>query len=448
MNISVRPVVHDYVKKFLSDKKKLYSYVGKYGSPLHILFPRIISDNINQLENYYSNQDLIGRTFFACKANKSLSVLKEVKKNNIGVEVSSLEELNNALKVGFEGKSIISNGPKNEQYLTKAILSGTLVCVDSLSEIELIKSKNIKTDILVRFSNFRDNEINVRSNNSRFGISIHKSNEVLSAVVGHENINVLGFSFHIDSTSDIDKQIALKSLLELTVKWMEKGFNIKVINIGGGYRVNYVEDKREWHSLLERIQKSVMNQDDFTWNHHSFGYYMVNSRIRGEGSFYPYYSLNSGIKQIDNILNISVLSGNTNAKSLIRDLMLELYVETGRFLLNQVGITLFKITEVEEEDNYFKVIVDGNYMNISAEQDIMIDPFLIKNVTSNKKENCECFIFGNLCLENDILFKRKISFDQKPEVGDLLVVANTAAYKMDYSDSSFIHHKAPERVIL
>lgn len=198
---------------------------------------------------------------------------------------------------------------------------------------------------------------------------------------------------------------------------------------------------------MSTIQSSVISDDGYLWNHHNFGYYMANGRIRGEGSFYPYYSSTTGTKQLENILTVSVPEFSTTAIQLIRDLMLEVYIEPGRALLDQTGITIMKITEVEETPSYHKVIVDGNYKHLTADQDIMVDPILI---TKEKRETrpSNAFIFGNLCLENDVIFRRKILMPFEPKGGDLLVFVNTAAYKMDFSDSKFIHKHLPQRLII
>ena len=44
---------------------------------------------------------------------------------------------------------------------------------------------------------------------------------------------------------------------------------------------------------------------------------------------------------------------------------------------------------------------------------------------------------GNLCLEQDIITWRKISFEQQPEKGDYLIYYNTAGYQMDSNESNF-----------
>jgi len=442
------PIIHPVISKFLSDSANIGNLIDKYGSPLNLLFPELVKENTESYKDYFSRSGISGSIFFAHKANRSFGLLQEIADFGVGIEVSSLDELNSALKAGVTSEKIIANGPKNNQYLAKALEVGCLICTDSLTELsEVLKIKG-KHNILIRFSDFADSGAEVRSFHSRFGITYEKEEEVLKSIHNNqENINILGLSFHLDSTSDLEKQIALKSLLRLTVKWLESGVQIKIIDIGGGFRINYVEDKNQWDSLLSAIQSSVISDDGYLWNHHNFGYYMANGRIRGEGSFYPYYSQVYGTKQLDNILNSSIPELSTTAIELIWDLMLDIYIEPGRGLLDQVGITLLKISQVEQTTNYYKVIVDGNYKHLTADQDIMVDPILVTKAKRDLNPS-QTFIFGNLCLENDVIFRRQILLPFEPKTGDFLAFINTAAYKMDFSESKFIHHKLPQRLIV
>jgi len=115
-------------------------------------------------------------------------------------------------------------------------------------------------------------------------------------------------------------------------------------------------------------------------------------------------------------------------------------------ILDQAGITIAKIIEVINEENFYKIIADINYKNITADQDIMVDPLLVTK--KNKKQLTNCFIFGNLCLENDIIFKRQVFFVYLPQKTDFLIFVNIAPYKMEFSDGFFIHHRLPQKIII
>jgi diaminopimelate decarboxylase len=449
MNVpKVTPVIHPRIKDFLSDSTTVDLLINTYNSPVNMLFPELAAENCTQFQEYFRNSKLNGSIFYAHKANRSYGLLQEIARTGVGIEVSSIEELHNALEAQVPNEKIIANGPKNSSYLQKAIQNGCFICTDSISELKEILNTPGKHKILLRFSNFFDPETPMRSLQSRFGIPYENANDVCKLIVeNQEKIDTLGLSFHIDSTSDGEKRIALQSLLRLIIKWKTEGIDVQAINIGGGYRINYIEDKKQWEYLLSVIQSSVISGDPYLWNNHSFGYYIANGRIRGEGSFYPYYTPVTGTNHLDTILTASLPEISTSAKQLIQDLMLEILIEPGRALLDQVGITLMNISQVEKKQDYYKIILDGNYKHITADQDILVDPVLITK-DKRKSSPSACFLFGNLCLENDVIFRRQLLLPFEPKKDDIFAFINTAAYKMDFSESKFIHHTLPQRLLV
>ncbi len=93
---------------------------------------------------------------------------------------------------------ITANGPKNQKFLSTCIELDCTIAVDNLSELESIiaisREFSKKQKILIRLGGFEM----VRS--TRFGITREhweKSIEKLSE--GREYLEVLGYSFHIDT---------------------------------------------------------------------------------------------------------------------------------------------------------------------------------------------------------------------------------------------------------
>ncbi len=442
------PIIHPKIFGFLAKKELIFNLLQKHGSPLHLLFPQIIKENIDNFKSFYKENHLSGQIFYAHKANRTFEIIKYIVNNNIGIEVSSEDELDNAIKANFPSKKVIANGPKNAKYLKKALEFNCFIGVDSIVELKKVLTSNQKRKIIVRLSNFVDTQIKIRNYISRFGIDYSQVNDLKKILLENkEKIEILGLSFHIDSISDSEKQIAIKSLLKLAIDFINAGISVKIIDIGGGFRINYVKDKNQWENLIWKIQQAVLENKDYLWNYHNFGFYVVNNRIRGEGNFYPYYSPKKSTSYLDSLLNFYIDEFSQTAKKLLSDLMIDLFIEPGRAMLDQAGITLMSIIEVEEKEKFIKVIVDGNYKNITADQDIMIDPVLIQKHQSPAPKK-PVFIFGNLCLENDVIFRRQLTFPATPQEEDVFAFINTAAYKMDFSENQFIHHKLPKRLII
>jgi diaminopimelate decarboxylase len=443
----VKPVIHPDVENFIDkEKKNIDLLLNKHGSPVHLIFPHIIEENVNRLNNYFFAKKISGKIFYAHKANTSFAILQRVKNCNIGIEVSSYHELKNAIKAGFIREKIICNGPKNSEYLNLIKKIKPITAVDNLAELYATAKTSLTDKIFIRFSNFFDESVNIRAVKSRFGIAYYNKKKVIDILQSYQKFNFIGLSFHIDSTSVLEKQIAIKKLIEFVIDLKKSGIAVEAVNIGGGLKINYVNSKDDWENFIQYLQTAVLTNSDYLWNNHSFGYYVVNGRIRGDGSFYPYFNSQTLEQQLNDLLEFYIEEYKTSARQLVNDLMLDLYIEPGRMILDQTGITIAKIIEVIDEENFYKIIADINYKNITADQDIMVDPLLVAK--KNKKQLTNCFIFGNLCLENDIIFKRQIFFDYLPQKDDFLIFVNTAAYKMDFSDGFFIHHRLPQKIII
>ncbi len=62
---------------------------------------------------------------------------------------------------------------------------------------------------------------------------------------------------------------------------------------------------------------------------------------------------------------------------------------------------------------------------------------LILKKSKKEKSPYTASVAGNTCLEMDMLSWRKITFQQKPKTGDLLIYINTTGYQMDTNESEF-----------
>ncbi len=445
-SIFIKPIINEKILELLKNKSILNYLIKKYHSPLNLIFKENIKDNINQLKKYLDTKNIKYFIFYSVKANSNFNILKEMIKNNLGFEVSSLSELLQVNKLK-ENKRILANGPKDLFFIKKILENNLIISVDSLEELKyLLNFDNL--NLILRISNFPADNL-VASYKSRFGISYQNFKEALKLIKENQKkIKSFGLGFHLDTNSDEEKKSALKNLIILSVELIKNGIPLNYIDIGGGYRFNYVEDKISYFKLIEKIKLSILNNNNYLWNNHNFGFLNINGKIVGSGSFFPFYSDIYGVNQLDKILNSYINEINTNALDFLRDFNIELIIEPGRFLLNHVGGTLMKIEWVIEEDNYSKILLSGNYKNVAYDHDILYDPILIKLNEKLISDTKGYFLFGNLCLENDIFFKRKIYFKAKPEKGDLIYFHNTAAYKMDISDSGFIHYKKPKKIVI
>lgn len=399
--VQVKPLMNKDVDNFIND----CNLFTRFEAPVNVIFVNNFIKNIKRFAEIFKKNNMPNNIYFSCKSNKSLTLLREAANNLCGIEVSSEYELDDALK--YTNK-IISSGPgKTLSYIKKSLDNDCLISVDDIEELKTIILCNSKAKVLLRI-----NDIN--KNISRFGINISQIKNCIDLILNSKCI-LYGFSFHINNYNINDRVDAINKVLKIVNKY---NLNIRYIDIGGGFPTRYCS-KYEYNNFINKLSKEMFfNSKKFT-------------------EFYPYYCDISDEKALDYILNA--------VKSQLGKI--EIIIEPGRCLLNNVGISIFEIMYLKTLKNNDNIIVTNGNINCLSEQwfgtDYLIEPKLYKKNYKGKKLKNPILssIAGNLCLEQDMITWRKILFNYLPEKGDYLIYYNTAGYQMDSNESNF--HKIP-----
>lgn len=396
----VKAVKNSEVDTFVED----CNLFAVFDAPLNVIFADNFIMNITKYKDIFMHFKMPNNIFFSCKSNKSHALLKYAADNGCGIEVSSLYELEDAVK---HTKRIIASGPaKNMDYLNKAIETEAIISVDDIYELKKIKEINKNVKVFLRISNL----LNIIS---RFGINIDQIDECLE-IIENSKIQLEGISFHINNYNLDDRINAIKEILKLI---NEKHISIKYIDIGGGFPTNYCT-KEDYENFLKNNSNKM---------------YFKNKNIT---DFYQYYSDVADEKSLKYILE--------NVNHLLNGI--EIIIEPGRSLLSNCGISIYRVEYLKHLYNGDYLIVTNGNINCLSEQwfnsDYLIEPKLIKrNMKEKLLKPIYASVAGNLCLEQDMLTWRKIKFDYMPESNDYLVYYNTAGYQMDSNESTF--HKIP-----
>lgn len=166
-------------------------------------------------------------------------------------------------------------------------------------------------------------------------------------------------------------------------------------------------------------------------------------------SFYPYWNKYSKECFLIELLNTEI-ENNKSVLQFCKDNQIQLIIEPGRSLLDQAGITIFRVSHTKQTlDSQDIINVEGNINELSEQwfnTDFLIDPLLIKKKKGIKKEKYSGYVAGNLCLENDFLSWHRVQLDHKPERGDLLIYINTAGYQMDTNECNFQLLPIPKKI--
>ncbi|MFN4212689.1 MAG: hypothetical protein ACK4FL_01860 [Microgenomates group bacterium] len=441
-----QPIINKNIISFLEKEKKfVFRLKKKINQPFNLIFLKNLKDHVFDLKSLFESKKVNNfEIFYSLKANNSPFLVKKISEI-LPIEASSPYETELALSnnpkkliINYTGdlKKIISILSKKLKSKTRIYLS-----LNSYEQYLFLEKNKLNYDFLIRIGNIENKKF-ASLKTSRFGFDDNLIPEIFKNIKKTFLIeNFKGLSFHVDSTSDELKREYLKKAISLTIEALKMDFRNEILDIGGGVRFNYI-NKTNWNNLTFLISKKIIEGDsNFFWNNYNFGIIKKDKKIFGEGSFFPYYSDTNEFSQINFLLDAEF--EGEKAINVLNDLNIKLIFEMGRFILKDIGGSLFEIEEICQKNKNHFLILNGKYSEIAAQFDIIYDPILIK-INENKTSEVSdkkigYFIFGNTCLEDDIFFKRKIYFPQNPNKGDLLFFSNTIPYKTKIFNNSFIN---------
>jgi diaminopimelate decarboxylase len=455
---TLTPSVHPDISEWLSDPRRPFELVRGFGSPLNVVFPENVKETIGWFNSLYEQKKIKGRVYFTCKPNKSTAIIRQAAQENVWVDVSSANEFRHALSAGFTADRISCTGPKSAEYTTLALQHDAMIIVDNFYELQdlvhrhTLQKKSTKTSIMVRLSNLGSGTYNPTQTDNTFGINSDLVPTVLAFIKEHKaELNFIGFAFHLSGVSDDARLSGIEACLQGTLAAFECGLRPKAVDIGGGYRVNYLAHEEEWHRYVTTLKSSVLGEHpSMSWNNSGLGYRNEGGILRGAPSFIEHYERLEGSAHLCHILDMPLtgLKGMSTAEFL-RDFMLELYIEPGRAILDQCGVTIGVVNFTKpSQQGEMLVALDMNNTNLNSSRlKLMTDPIVIHKPSQKRTRAADgVFYMGNLCLSFDMITYHKTFPEFWPEPGDLIVFANTAAYHMDFSESDVLHQRTAKKV--
>lgn len=448
------PLLHAESAQFLADIKTVVDLVSSFGSPLNILFPERLAENISHYEEAFKVAGVQGEIYFPLKPNKSAATIARASLTPVNVDVASEGELVHALTQGICANRIEATGPKNDRFLRLCVQHGVRIHLDSLYELErlLAMRKTCRhpqaTPVFLRLGGLGDPK--GLAADSRFGCAKDQyANALVRLKECAPDIQFLGFAFHLNAASVQDKVKAIDEALQLTLEAQRAGLSPTHLNIGGGFKINFLASETEWNEYLSAIKAGALGQGQtMAWNKSSLGFRAVDGRLAGSPDFHPHIVHLAGPDELKNLLEHSLPSfGNAPIKNVLNDLLLTLVIEPGRSLLDQVGLTLARVIEVKTSAQGERVIVlEMNRSNLNAgDLEFMSDPILVSN-HNKTSSSFHGFLAGNLCLHGDSIMRRRVELDHEPLPGDILAFVNTAGYNMDFAESHTLRQAVARKI--
>lgn len=428
----------------MSDKPLIDELLVSYGSPINIHNPDLMADNNKAYQEVFEEFKLDYQVFFARKANKTKGVVEKAASLGMGIDTASLQEYGQCLELGIHpDKIIVTAAIKNKELKKLAVSNASLLILDNEDECELVQKVALElgksANVAFRVSGFT---VNDKKLYSRFGFDISDFETFINEnFVQSERFSLLayrGLHFHLNGYSIKERGHALNQCLSLSELLKQKGLITKFIDIGGGLLMKYLESESEWDNFHHLLRKAISGKTaPITFGNNGLGIEIWNGLIRGELKTYPFWNPNSKGDFLRGILAHKTLSGE-KVGDLARQMGVEIRMEPGRSMLDQVGMTAAKVA-FRKKDSSGDWLV-GLEMNmtqmLSGSADFLLDPFVVYQDADKEGDPVAVYFTGAYCLERDVLLKRKINLDKLPEIGDIVFFVNTAGYMMHFFESS------------
>ena len=209
--------------------------------------------NVSELQDRYQKWKTFFpsiQPFFALKSQDNFFSRSIFAANGAGFDVSSLNEIEEALDSGVSADHIIFAQPyKQMEHLIHALKKGILTVCDTVDELrkvgEVAEELAVKASVLIRIlPGVNDEKMNIGIPlSSKFGAPLSLLSD-LSSVAIEYGIAVKGISFHVGSQCYTLK--AYTKTLQLARTWWNilegQGFTLSVLDIGGGFPQDIFEN--------------------------------------------------------------------------------------------------------------------------------------------------------------------------------------------------------------
>ena len=118
------------------------TFLGKkFKTPIYCYSLKKIKDNILNLKNHFKKINPL--ICYAVKANTNLSILKEIKKHNLGADVVSIGELMKAFKAGIKPQKIVFSGVGKTANEIEYAVAKNILLINAESKSEILEIEKI-----------------------------------------------------------------------------------------------------------------------------------------------------------------------------------------------------------------------------------------------------------------------------------------------------------------
>lgn len=439
-----------WMRNFIAQNEGSPDFYNKFDLPAHLIYGDEFKRNVRDLQAPIKERNLKGGLYFARKANKLPWLVELARQEDLGIDTASLGEVRETLALGVPAsKVVITAIGKQDELVDLAISKGCLLIIDNEDELKLIQAQadklGRKARVGLRFSGFQTAD---RIVFSRFGLPVEDFKLIFSQL-DKNLVEVENLHAHIDRYDTNERACAAFRLLKI-IDWARgEGFDIKSIDLGGGILMRYIDNESQWKDFQDALLDSVKGKRPyFTWLNDGLGYNRFGNEITGKPDLYPAWNNLSKERFVSAVLD-DTKDGEVLHKA-FSGRNVELYFEPGRCLMDNVGMTLARVTYRKRDTlGNWLLGVNVNRMNVRPfRAEFICDPIFMRQNKDGKRFDEGAYIVGNLCSESDLLYRRKIALDVLPEPKDVICFPNTGGYLMHHMEIGTHGDPLPVNILL
>ena len=368
--INKEATLEDIIRKYVKDKDEYDE------EPFYIVDLDKVAEQYTKWVEYLPNI----QPFFAVKSNPDNIIINMLARLGCNFDCASKNELRNALSITNNPDRIIFANPcKVSSHIIYARENNiSKMTFDCLEELEKIHTIYPDAQIILRIC--VDDTNSKCKFNSKFGCPLCNIPSIFERIKSLQ-MNLVGFSFHVGSgcSDPLSFYNAIKDCAVIHKLSKDYGFNISLIDIGGGFPG--VDKNIKFADICENINEAIAD-------------------------FFAYETANNTIKFI---------------------------AEPGRYFTEATHTLVINVIAKKKEDNVIKYYLnDGVYGSFNCINYDHQTPELIPLLSCDAKQYNTTF-FGPTCDSLDCIYK-EIQY-QELNIGDWLYVRNFGSYTIAPSTS-------------
>jgi diaminopimelate decarboxylase len=351
----------------------------RFGTPLVVYCEETIRSRATALRAAIGE----GRIVFGTKAFPNVALLRLLREEGIGADVASAGELAFARAAGLTGAELVVHGNnKDEAFLREAARDGATVVLDAPDEAALAAEAGV-TRALVRVTLGVDADtheaIRTGHHGSKFGLPVGQARDLVREALDC-GIDVLGLHVHVGSQlADFDAQAeTIVRLAAFAASCRDElGWVARVADLGGGFGIRHHPDEH------------VADAAD-----------LAAAAAETARTAFP----EAGLPEP------------------------ELWLEPGRSLVGQAGVTLYRVGAVKRLPGRTWVAIDGGMSDNPRPQLYDARYTALSATRADESADETVSVAGMHCESGDVLIDDVAL--PSPRRGDLLAVPATGAYTL------------------